>query len=97
MAPGDVPLLVDYGEAIITAQDGGGEALPDAFVTVMRDVLVLEGNQPLALWYVGLAESRAGRAGVARTLWRRLLAVIPSDAPQRADLQKRIDALPKAE
>ncbi len=93
LAPDDVNVLVDYGEALLNAE-GDGDTLPAVFVEAMRKVLVLEPDNTLGLWYVGLAEARAGNAGIAGVLWRSLLDRLPADAPERARLEKRIQALP---
>ena len=95
LAPNDINVLVDYGEALLNA-GGEGDTLPAAFVEVMRKVLVLEPDNTLGLWYVGLAEARAGNSEIAGVLWRSLLDRLPADAPERARLEKRIKALPPA-
>lgn len=95
LAPNDVNLLVDYGEALLNAE-GDGDTLPAAFIKVMRKVLVLEPDNTVGLWYVGLAEARAGNSEIAGLLWRSLLDRLPADAPERARLEKRIEALPPA-
>ncbi len=95
LAPNDVSVLVDYGEALLDAE-GGGDTLPAAFVEAMRKVLVLAPDNTLGLWYVGLAEARAGNSEIAGVLWRGLLDRLPADAPERAQLEKRIEALPPA-
>ncbi len=92
LAPGDVDLLVDYGEALLGA-DQGGDGLPPPFVAVMRKVLALDRENALALWYVGLAEVEAGRSEQAAVHWRALLERMPADAPERAKVEKRIRAL----
>lgn len=93
LAPDDVSILTGYGEALINAS-GGGNKLPDAFVEVMRKVLALEPDNTLGLWYVGLAEARAGNSKIAGILWRSLLDRLPADAPERAQVEQRIEALP---
>jgi len=93
LAPENVELLIDYGDALLAANGHSG-VLPEPFVAVMRNVLALDSGNPLALWYVGLGEAQAGNTAAARTMWTRLVEILPADAPERADVQRSIKALP---
>jgi cytochrome c-type biogenesis protein CcmH len=45
------------------------------------------------LYFLGQAAAEQGDPERARTYWQRLLARIPKDAPERAQLQKLVDQL----
>ncbi len=92
LAPDDVRVLVDYGEAMLAAA-GDVERLPADFIALMRRVLALDPDNPVALWFVGVAEMRAGNAQVARAHWQTLLDGLPPDAPERAELERRIEVI----
>lgn len=92
LAPDNVTVLVDYGEAMLAAHEGEG-TFPEPFVPLMRRILSLDPENPVALWFVGVAEMRAGNPETAREHWSRLLDRLPPDAPQRAELERRIEAL----
>jgi len=42
---------------------------------------------------VGGAAGRGGDVEEARTLWRRLLQVLPDDSPERGEIERRLDGL----
>jgi len=92
LAPDEVRVLVDYGEAML-ASAGDVERLPPEFVALMRRILSLDPENPVALWFVGVAEMEAGNAHVARTHWQTLLDGLPPEAPERAELERRIEAI----
>lgn len=97
--PDNPELLMDYGQALLKA-DGGetpGKPLPIDFVGVMRRLLDLDEANTVALWYLGVAEMQAGRQVAAKGYWQRLLAEIPPEAPQRAEIQKRIQEIEAAQ
>lgn len=94
LAPARVDVLTDYATSLL----GGakeGDKLPADFVAVLRRILAVAPDHADALWFVGLAEVEAGNTQAAREMWTRLLAQIPPTAPERKDIQGRIDALGK--
>ena len=91
LAPDKVSILLDYGEALLTIAEEG-EPAPATFVAVMRDILALQPDHPVALWYLGLAEMEAGNREAARELWRRLLERLPPDAPERERVIELLNA-----
>ncbi len=72
-----------------------GDKLPADFVANMRDVQALDPANEAAMYYIGMAEAQAGHPAAARELWTKLLAKLPADAPERQDVAKRLDGLPK--
>ena len=94
LQPKSVDVLLDYGEALLTVGGGKADAKLNAdFIGVMRRILALNDRNPVALWYVGLAALQAGQPAAAKRHWQRLFTVIPKEAPERAVLEKRIQAL----
>lgn len=91
LLPGDVQTRVEYGALLLDETDS--PLLPDEFVTVMKDVLALDPQQGDALYFLGMAESQAGRPDAARALWTRLLDTMPPDAPERQEIAKLIEGL----
>ena len=89
--PGNLPLL----EAYMNALAGGlKDDKPTAeFVVVATQVNALDGREPDALWYLGIAAADNGDRFRAASYWTKLLAVLPSGDPQRAVVQHRLDAL----
>lgn len=92
--PEDVGAQLDYADALLaTAPD---DAPSPAALEQMRRVLALDPRNPLALFYLGQAAAQAGDTAAARQHWQLLLAQVPPDAPERAQIQRLIDQLPPA-
>ena len=91
-ARGDVALLEEFAEAITQAAPPDAPLPPQA-VAVFRQILALDGNNPVALWHLGLAAAEAGNGDEARNIWGRLLALIPAGSSDRDAVQQAIDSL----
>ncbi len=91
--PDDLEAQLDYADALLAAASPD-QPLPEALTRQMSRVLALDPENPGALFYLGQAAVEAGDPAAARTHWQRLLAQIPADAPQRAQIQQLIDQLP---
>ncbi|MFV3075069.1 c-type cytochrome biogenesis protein CcmI [Niveispirillum fermenti] len=78
----------------LTAPDDGQTEGGAEFLAAMARVLELSPGNPQALYYLGQQAANQGDTARARDLWNRLLAQIPADAPQRPELQRRLDQLP---
>lgn len=73
--------------------DASEDKLPADFLATLREVLAIEPDNTAALYYIGAAEAAAGHSAEARKDWQKVVAKMPADQPERADLQKRLDAL----
>ncbi|MGE0725255.1 MAG: c-type cytochrome biogenesis protein CcmI [Alphaproteobacteria bacterium] len=91
--PGDVELRLDRAAAQLEAA-GGDATLPPAFMETIRGAAALAPDHPQVLWYLGRAAAEGGDPAEARRLWRRLLERLPEDAPVRAEVERRLAALP---
>jgi cytochrome c-type biogenesis protein CcmH len=90
--PDDLAAQLDYADALLaTAPDG---RVPPAALEQLRRVLVLDPQNPAALFHLGQAAAQAGDAAAARAHWQRLIAQVPADAPERAQIQRLLDQLP---
>ena len=92
LAPDDAGTWIRYAEAIL-AVNGNGQKLPPEFVDATRRVRELDPKSLEGLFFGGLAEQDAGNTAAARNLWEQLLKELPEDSPQRAEIQRRLDAL----
>lgn len=93
MKPKDVEARTVLAEAQIDPVPHG-QRLPAGFVATMREILDLDPTSIGGLYYIGLAESQDGHADKARTLWTRLLDVLPAGDARRDEVGKRLAALP---
>ena len=77
--------------------DASEDKPPADFLATLHEVLAIDPDNSTALYYQGVAEANSGHNAEARKDWQKVLARIPAEQPEHAALQKRIDALPKAE
>jgi cytochrome c-type biogenesis protein CcmH len=77
----------------LTAPDDEQTQGSAEFLAAMGTVLNLAPDNPQALYYLGQQAANEGKADRARELWSRLLKQLPADAPQRPELQRRMDSL----
>lgn len=95
LAPDDPDVLLDHALAILATVPADDTApLPPAFGERVAQLLAIRPDDPTGLYLAGLGRARAGDSAGARTQWERLLAILPSDAPQRAQIEAEIQALP---
>lgn len=90
--PEDPQAQLDHAVALVEAA-GPGAPLSDAAVAAFEKVMALEPEQPDALFYLGLAAAQRGEKEKARGLWTRLLAKLPADSPEHAEVTRRLKAL----
>ncbi len=90
LEPENPEILAMYGRAIrVTA----GNRQTEDSLAVMRRLLAVDKSNMQALWFVAMAEARAGRKDEARALFDRALAQVPPDSPERTELEARVDIL----
>ncbi|CAA7612507.1 c-type cytochrome biogenesis protein CcmI [Magnetospirillum sp. SS-4] len=87
----DVPSRVEYASLLMDEAEGG--KLPVDVVRLMTEVLLLDPDQPDALYFVGLDAAIREDKETAGKLWTRLLNLLPADSPARAHVQQQLDAL----
>ena len=90
IAPSDAELRSRLAEAQIFATNG--MVTPEARETLDK-TLAIDPKEPRALFYMGLAESQAGRIDQAMAIWIGLEADSSPEAPWRAILSERIAKL----
>jgi cytochrome c-type biogenesis protein CcmH len=92
LLPEDAAAQADYGEALLALQDID-QPLSADLVEQWQKVAELDADNPQALFVLGRAAAERGDAARARELWQRLLGRMPTEAPQRAQLEALIDQL----
>ncbi len=90
--PKDPSAQLDYAEALL-ALERDDAPLSATAIDQLKRVAELDADNPEALYFLGRAAAEQGEPERARAYWQRLLAQMPADAPQRAELQKLIDQL----
>ncbi len=89
--PTRLPAWLDLSR--LTAPDDAQTQGSAEFLEAMTKVLDLSPDNPQALYYLGQQAANEGKNDRARDLWGRLLKQLPADAPQRPELQRRMDSL----
>ena len=87
---GNAGLSSRYAEALIFANDG---TVTPAAHRAIEAALALDGSEPRARYYLGLADSQAGRRRMALERWLILEAEAAEDVPWRPILRRRIEQL----
>jgi cytochrome c-type biogenesis protein CcmH len=90
--PEDAGAQIAYAEALL-ALESEKAPLSAAAVDQLERVVELDGDNPEALFWLGRAAAERGEVEQAAAYWQRVLAQMPADAPQRAQLQALIDGL----
>jgi cytochrome c-type biogenesis protein CcmH len=89
----DADLWVGLGNALVI--HGGGMMNPAAQYAFQR-AQVIAPNHPGPRFFYGLALAQGGHFDEAERIWRGLLAEAPADAPYRATIEERLQALAAA-
>jgi cytochrome c-type biogenesis protein CcmH len=84
--PDDLTVQIDYVRALLALEPVDALPSPEV-VTQLRKVLQLDPDNPEALFHLGRAAAAQGDAPAAARHWRRLLAQLPPDSPERAAIQ----------
>ena len=91
--PDNVDLWVGLGNAL--AAHGGGVMSPAAALA-FDEAAKRDPSHPAPPFFAGLALAQGGDLKGAETVWSRLLARSPADAPWRPDLEMRLAQLRQA-
>lgn len=92
LLPTDAQVRQEYASLLIEDVPDGAP-MPPRFMDVMRELLAIDANNPDALYYVGVAEAEAGHPDKARTLWTKLLTLLPADSAGRAEVTQQLQKL----
>jgi cytochrome c-type biogenesis protein CcmH len=90
--PNDKAILGDLAEALLRSSPDIARPSAEA-VAVLRRLLAIDADNPLALYFLADVEAGAGHKDAARDMLDRLLKQVPPDAPQRAAIEAKRKAL----
>jgi cytochrome c-type biogenesis protein CcmH len=94
LKPDDLSIPLQEVRALLNGQPPTAK-LPERVVALLRRVEMADPDQPLALWYLGLAAVQGGHPDDARRYWERLLTQIPAGSDDAKMIQSAVDALAK--
>jgi cytochrome c-type biogenesis protein CcmH len=92
LLPGNADVRLEYAQLLLNDLPEDAP-LPPRFVAVMREVLAIDGDNPKALFFVGLAEAQEGHTAKGRALLEKLLAKLPADSPEHAEVAGQLQQL----
>ncbi|MCP4328954.1 MAG: c-type cytochrome biogenesis protein CcmI [Alphaproteobacteria bacterium] len=95
LAPEDANILAQLGRLTYDAE-GAPDQISPAVADIMERSLALDGDNALALWFIGVVAEQADDLERARELWRRLLDRLEPGTPQYEALKARVEALEAA-
>jgi cytochrome c-type biogenesis protein CcmH len=93
LAPSRLDVQLDYANALIEGSSDLNKQLPAGFAETVTKIRTLAPDNPLGLYYGGLVARAGGDTAGARSMWQKVLALIPAGTPQHESLQREIDAL----
>jgi cytochrome c-type biogenesis protein CcmH len=94
LKPDDISIPLQEVRALLTDQPPT-EKLPGRVVALLKRVEASDPDQPLVLWYLGMAAVQDGHADEGRRYWGKLLTKIPQGTEDARMIQSAMDALPK--
>ena len=87
-AEGDAEDWRGYAGALLSL--GPDEGRAEELQKAISRLQAIDPDDPMALYFLGLVAQRNGESEKAVGLWRRLLQVLPADAPVRPVIEKMI-------
>ncbi|MEM9705712.1 MAG: hypothetical protein AAF850_06495 [Pseudomonadota bacterium] len=93
LSPDDVETRILHARSLLAVPGDKGEAVTAGAQSALKALLTLKPDDPLALYYLGVAAEERGDFPAARTLWIRLLAQMPTEAPAAEQLRGLIEKL----
>jgi cytochrome c-type biogenesis protein CcmH len=94
LKPDDTSIPLQEVRALLTDQQPT-QKLPIRVVALLKQIEQRTPDQPLVLWYLGLAAVQDGQADDGRRYWTKLLTKIPPGTDDAKMIQSAIDSLPK--
>ena len=71
----------NFALALLAVGADGSNSVSSEAVSALTELLTINAEDPLALFYLGMAARERGNGAEAVDYWQRLLAVLPADAP----------------
>jgi len=94
LKPRDVTSLLQMADVQRSLAASDDDTAAD-FIATLRQVLKVDGKNIQALYYVGLAEQKAGHNEVAAKMWQEALAQAPTDEAVAIAIRNRLNGMGK--
>ncbi len=90
LSPEDTGITLSLVDVMVTQNNGLFSADADA---LLAQVITLEPDNSLALWFSGLSAQQKGNSTQAAEIFRKLKRVLPKDAPSTQRILEKLDQL----
>jgi cytochrome c-type biogenesis protein CcmH len=90
LSPEDTGITLSLVDAMVTQNNGLFSADADV---LLAQVIALEPDNALALWFSGLSAQQKGNSTQAAEIFRKLKRVLPKDAPSTQRILEKLDQL----
>ena len=94
LRPGDVSIRLQEVRALLSDQ-APTDKLPPRVIALLKQVEATNPDEPLVLWYLGMAAAQDEHPDEARRYWGTLLTKIPAGSEDAKMIRSAIDALAK--
>ena len=92
LKPDDPQIALAEAAAMLTGRKLE-DPVPQRAVALLKVVIAQQPDQPMALWFLGLAAAQQRDFAQAHDDWTHLLRVMPADAPERDTVNAALNAI----
>ncbi len=92
LKPDDVSIPLQEVRALLDGHTAS-EKLPPRVIGVLKRVEATDPDQPLVLWYLGMAAAQDAQPDIARRYWSKLLTKVPAGSEDAKMIQSALDTL----
>lgn len=93
LAPDNMPVRLAHAQALMAQLDAEGRPIDGPALDALKAIEQRNPNEPLALFFLGLAAQQGDDAAAARNYWQKLLAQLPEGSDDAASVQAMIEGL----
>jgi cytochrome c-type biogenesis protein CcmH len=93
LKPEDISIPLREARALLS-DHAPGNKLPPRVIGLLKRVEAADPEQPLVLWYLGMAAMQDAHPDEARRYWSQLLTKLPSGSEDARMIQSALEALP---
>jgi cytochrome c-type biogenesis protein CcmH len=94
LRPHDVSIPLQEVRALLSDQ-ASADKLPPRVIGLLKHIEATAPDEPLVLWYLGMAAAQDRRIDEARGYWSKLLTKMPPGGEDTKMVQSGLDALSK--
>ncbi len=93
LAPDNMPVRLAHAQALMARLDAEGRPIDGPALDALKAIEQRNPDEPLALFFLGLAAQQGDDAAAARDYWQKLLAQLPEGSDDAASVKAMIEGL----